>query len=90
MYNFSLINRLFISHLLFYYANQVYPLLRFHENITRGSFDQVSEMEKESACRATTHYIDGFFEPVMQKLGAYNPEVKHHGIYNVNTTHISH
>ena len=53
------------------------------QNITRGSFNQVSEMEKESACRATTHYIDGFFEPVMQKLGAYNSEVKHHGISNV-------
>ena len=60
------------------------------ENITRGSFDQVSEMEKESACRATTHYIDGFLEPVMQKLGAYNSEVKHHGISNVNTIYISH
>ena len=89
MYNFSLIIDYLSQSFLFFYANQVYPL-RFHENITRGSFNQVSEMEKESACRATTHYIDGFFEPVMQKLGAYNSEVKHHGITNVNTIYISH
>ena len=79
---------LFGTKRLMHLADEIF--IQQNENITRGSFNQVSEMEKESACRATTHYIDGFFEPVMQKLGAYNSEVKHHGISNVNTIYISH
>ena len=74
---------LFGTKRLMHLADEIF--IQMNENITRGTFDQESERKKEQACSATIHYIDGFFEHVMQKLGAYNCKVENHGIVNVQT-----